>query len=129
MACHSGPLFCHRGEEHEGSRDDSFCKNGYFFREFSRPFSYVRRLPPEDSVVKVRTIRFVGLPFIFAGRGSRRGDVVLAMTNDKVQMPNKIQNPNVKRVTYVWFAVGFWEASPPGLDSSGQHTSSKQRLA
>jgi len=20
-----------RGEEHEGSRDDSFCKNGYFF--------------------------------------------------------------------------------------------------
>jgi hypothetical protein len=29
------------------------------------------------------------------------------MTNDKVQMPNKIQNPNVKREICVWFAVRF----------------------
>jgi len=49
-----------------------FAKMAIFFRKFSRPFSYVRRLPPEDSVVKVRTIRFVGLPFIFASRGGWR---------------------------------------------------------
>jgi len=43
-----------------------------FSLEFNSSFSYVRRLPPEDSVVKVRTIRFVGLPFIFASRGGWR---------------------------------------------------------
>ena len=47
-----------------------------FFLEFNISFSYVRGLPPEDSVVKVRTIRFVGLPFVFASGGGRRTDVV-----------------------------------------------------
>ena len=72
------------------------------FREFSRPFSYVRRLPPEDSVVKVHTIRFVGLPFIFASRGDWRTDAWRQMTG-KAQMPkpksktnSKCQNPNDK---------------------------------
>ena len=63
-----------RGEEHERSRDDSFCRNGYFFGSSADPFSYVRRLPPEDSVVKVRTIRFVGLAFIIASREGWRTD-------------------------------------------------------
>jgi len=46
------------------------------------PFSYVRRLPPEDSVVKVRTIRFVGSPFIFASCGGWRTDAWRQMTDD-----------------------------------------------
>jgi hypothetical protein len=44
----------------------------------------------------VRSIRFVGLPFVFAGRGWRI-DTILTMTNDKVQMPNKTQSPNFKK--------------------------------
>ena len=36
--------------------------------------TYARRLPPADSVVKVRTIRFVDLPFDFTSGGGRRTD-------------------------------------------------------
>jgi hypothetical protein len=68
-----------------------------FFLEFNSSFSYVRRLPPEDSVVKVRTIRFVGLPIVFTSRGGWRTGAVSAITNAKVQMPNQAQNPNVKK--------------------------------
>jgi hypothetical protein len=68
-----------------------------FFLQFNSSFSYVRRLPPEDSVVKVRTIRFVGLPFMFASRAGWRTGAVSAITNAKVQMPNQAQNPNVKK--------------------------------
>ena len=39
-------------------------------------FSYVRRLPPADSVVKAHMIRFVGLPFVLTSGGSRRTDAV-----------------------------------------------------
>jgi hypothetical protein len=43
----------------------------------------------------MRTIRFVGLPFIFASPEGWR-DAVSAITDAKVQMPNQAQNPNVK---------------------------------
>jgi len=56
-----------------------------FSLEFNSSFSYVGRLPPEDSVVKVRTIRFVGLPFIFASRGGWRTDAWRQFPKDSRQ--------------------------------------------
>jgi hypothetical protein len=44
--------------------------------EFDSSSSYVRRLPPADSVVEVRTIRFVGLAFAFTSREGWRTDAV-----------------------------------------------------
>jgi hypothetical protein len=47
----------------DGSREAGmirFVKMAIFL-EFNSSFSYVRRLPPEDSIVKVRTIRFVSI--------------------------------------------------------------------
>jgi hypothetical protein len=49
-------------------------ENWLFFLEFRSSFSYVRRLSPQDSIVKVRTIRFVGLAFIIASREGWRTD-------------------------------------------------------
>jgi hypothetical protein len=46
------------------------------FPELDSSSSYVRRLRPADSVVKVRTIRFGGLPFVFASREGQRTDAV-----------------------------------------------------
>jgi hypothetical protein len=42
--------------------------------EFDSSSSYARGLPPADSVVEVRTIRFVGLPFALTSRKGWRGD-------------------------------------------------------
>jgi hypothetical protein len=42
--------------------------------EFDSSSSYARRLPPAESVVEVRAIRFCGLPFILTSREGRRTD-------------------------------------------------------
>ena len=39
-------------------------------------FTYEWRLPPADPVARVRTLRFVGLPFDFTSGGGRRTDAV-----------------------------------------------------
>jgi hypothetical protein len=43
-------------------------ENWLFFLEFNSSFPYGKWLPPEYSVVKVRTIRFVGSPFVSVSR-------------------------------------------------------------
>jgi hypothetical protein len=57
-------------------KDAWFVSQKRLFPEFDSSSSYVRRLPPAHSVVEVRTIRFVGLPFVFASGGGRRTDAV-----------------------------------------------------
>ena len=44
--------------------------------QLNRSFPHARRLPPADSVVKVRSIRFVGLPVVFTSGGAQRTDAV-----------------------------------------------------
>jgi hypothetical protein len=85
---------------HEGWRTDP-AKPGMIrfvriaiFSEVQKPF-FIRKAA--DSIVKIRTIRFVGWPFVFGSPEGWRGDVSTQFPNVKGQMTNKVQTTNEDR--------------------------------
>jgi hypothetical protein len=72
-----------------------FVKTAIFL-QFNSSFSYVRRPPAADSVVKIRMIRFVDLPFIFMSPGGWRSDAGRQMPKPNENQRLKIENQNDK---------------------------------
>jgi hypothetical protein len=77
------------------------------FSGVRRPFSYVRRLPPEDSVVKVRTIRFASVWPLYL-RAVRAGGLTHGGNFQKI-LDNSFQVAAVGRVQPVICRIPFYK--------------------